>query len=1239
MADILSIGSSGLSAYRRSLEVTGNNIVNANTDGYSRREVSLLGIGDAASSPTTMRTGTGSGVTVDLIRRATDVFVQSEKRVTQSASSAATALSDRLDRLEKAMFSGDGDLGKLSQTLFSRLQDFATTPSSIAVRTTVIQAANDLANGFNVQSDRLNAEANAVVSDAQSQLDDLNMLAKQLADLNKQIDAIGNEQGKSNDLLDQRDRLVDDIVKIVGVTVESRPSGAVNIFLSQGTAGPQLVGPNGAKSLTASRVNGHLQITMDPYGANIPLSKIEGGTVGGIQSFDDQVTSMEGQLDRMALGFAQRVNDQHSKGTDLDGRKGLAFFSTNTLSVTPSNSNRGISTATIEMGQINAVEAGDYRATYNIADNKWTVVNTASGNKSTGTDRITIDGMNIKFSGKPADGDSYIFSPLTNAASAMRVLLDDPRQLAASLPQLAEAVTGNQSSASIEITNTGGLIDPPPAPSLSKLFNQSLVPNNSISFKQDGIVSSIPSGSGPVSFYSFGEISAATFKFDPKASNVTSDIATLSKIETSKLRLTLSDTINGAINVTTTPDIILFPNGVTDSAALSDPTQALADEINRALAEHLGTDIDLSKKIFASATNGYVTLNALGSNEITAATISGDNSLTSASASITLKASAAEIDLVTREGIQLTGTNAIPSEYVKSANGFMTGALQPEAPTMLTDLSGSIQTRFYRSLEITDALGPIANQQSVTSHGLRTSAIKFEITPEGDSPALTNGSTPALIPGAVYSLAVDGLSNPIRLAGKAIIGKTSADIASMMADRLTALAPQRSLIGSAITLPNDLTTGSFSISINGVQSTVSFSRNRDMTTGNALPGGTFTVSGNSGLSISMVPADAGDPTGPQKLILTLPKSLSTSTPVISISGGDASKFGLTKDGISEQIISAKATAEDLSTIQNTLNLSNASVSLTNDNHVLITRPLLGTLSSLGLSDLSTSSESDRVKMSAIGFLGSDLTLSLSDKTLTLTSKIAVPSGSTSNLTDTSETVSRIGHKVTITSTQDNGVIPEDLLISIQQKDQKGVRTLAATYDKVVERQNPTMPDIEVDVTDNGIISLFALKTDAAGTLLRDDNGDLIRGDLIAQRFYQPGIPVDYLGAQFVIDGNAIIGDRFRITTDPDRTGDNRNALAIIDIGRSDLLGKGSGTFADIYSAAVSKIGSSTQAARTSASSAKTVADNVAAAFDSATGVNLDAEAAELIKLQQAYSACAQIVSTARDMFEMILRAF
>jgi len=274
-------------------------------------------------------------------------------------------------------------------------------------------------------------------------------------------------------------------------------------------------------------------------------------------------------------------------------------------------------------------------------------------------------------------------------------------------------------------------------------------------------------------------------------------------------------------------------------------------------------------------------------------------------------------------------------------------------------------------------------------------------------------------------------------------------------------------------------------------------------------------------------------------------------------------------------------------------------------------------------------------MTSFGFLGTDLTASRQGNTISLASTIA----DSTALTDASQSVSRIGHKVTISSSDNESTIPEDLLVALQHNSSTGARSVAARFDSLSERANPEFPDIEVKVKSAGLLEIYALKTDSNGALLRDDSGVPIKGSLLATRAYKPGIPVDYMGAKFVIEGNAEINDVFRITTDPNRTGDNRNALALIDIGHTDLLGKGSGSFSEIFAAAVSKIGSSTQAAKTSATAAKTVADNVAAAYDSATGVNLDTEAAELIKLQQAYSACAQIVSTARDLFDMLLRSF
>jgi flagellar hook-associated protein 1 FlgK len=129
-----------------------------------------------------------------------------------------------------------------------------------------------------------------------------------------------------------------------------------------------------------------------------------------------------------------------------------------------------------------------------------------------------------------------------------------------------------------------------------------------------------------------------------------------------------------------------------------------------------------------------------------------------------------------------------------------------------------------------------------------------------------------------------------------------------------------------------------------------------------------------------------------------------------------------------------------------------------------------------------------------------------------------------------------------------------------------------------------------------------------------------------------------MGSSFTFKGNAELDDTFSISTDPDRTGDNRNGLLLAELQTKDALGPDSGTFQEIYSVEIAKLGATSQAANTATQSSKSLALNLQSAFAEATGVNLDVEAAELLKFQQAYQACAQVISTARDLFDAILRA-
>jgi flagellar hook-associated protein 1 FlgK len=217
----------------------------------------------------------------------------------------------------------------------------------------------------------------------------------------------------------------------------------------------------------------------------------------------------------------------------------------------------------------------------------------------------------------------------------------------------------------------------------------------------------------------------------------------------------------------------------------------------------------------------------------------------------------------------------------------------------------------------------------------------------------------------------------------------------------------------------------------------------------------------------------------------------------------------------------------------------------------------------------------------------------------------------------------VGQSVTL-----NGTLPEDLLIAVQGSP-PGTGQIVASYPTAMQRVNPTLPDVVIHV------------------LSPDQNGnppgqiaitDKITGAVLATRSYRAGQPISYLGSTFELDGNANQGDSYTITNDLNQTGDNRNGLKLANLATLNAFGSHSGTFQDIYNSEVAKLGTNSAAAQSTATSAKAVADNLSSAYSSATGVSLDTEAANMLKEQQAYQACAQVITTARQMFASILQA-
>ena len=136
--------------------------------------------------------------------------------------------------------------------------------------------------------------------------------------------------------------------------------------------------------------------------------------------------------------------------------------------------------------------------------------------------------------------------------------------------------------------------------------------------------------------------------------------------------------------------------------------------------------------------------------------------------------------------------------------------------------------------------------------------------------------------------------------------------------------------------------------------------------------------------------------------------------------------------------------------------------------------------------------------------------------------------------------------------------------------------------------------------------------------------------------YTPGMSLSYNGWNATLNGTPQSGDVFSVGTNVNGTGDNGNMLALGAVSDTRILGGGTLSASDAYAQVVSDVGSSARAAATGSKAQDVVLANAQAAQQQLSGVNLDEEAANLLKYQQAYQAASRVIATANSLFDDIL---
>ena len=450
-SNILNIGKSALAAAQAGISVTGHNIANASTPGYSRQTV-------VQSSALAQNYGygyIGQGTQVDTVRRVYNELLATQVNNAQASSSELTTYAAQMQQIDNLLADSAGGLSPALQDFFNSIQTLSGDASDASARQAMLSAGQALENRFHSLDNQLQNLRHGVNSQLTASVSLVNGYAQEIARLN---DAIGKAMGADgqppNDLMDQRDQLIAELSKQVKTTVVKQDGGQYNVFI--GTGLPVVVGTQTYKLATvnAPTDGSRLEVAYQGQGGNAVIlaeTSLSGGVLGGLLQFRSQsLDNIQNELGLIAVTLAETFNAQHAQGLDADGQPGGAFFAVAAPVVNADAGNAGDAEVSAEIVDTNALTASNYRLQYD--GSNYVVTKLSDGSRQTfSTMPQVVDGVRISLSsGSMTAGDEFLVKPTFNGAASFELAVSNVNDIAAGGPVLnAAAADANTGSGTI----------------------------------------------------------------------------------------------------------------------------------------------------------------------------------------------------------------------------------------------------------------------------------------------------------------------------------------------------------------------------------------------------------------------------------------------------------------------------------------------------------------------------------------------------------------------------------------------------------------------------------------------------------------------------------------------------------------------------------------------------------------------------------------------------------------------
>ncbi|MHC4945811.1 MAG: flagellar hook-associated protein FlgK, partial [Planctomycetota bacterium] len=308
----ITAGLKALFAAQISMQTAGHNIANANSPGYSRQNV-LLNTSHAI--PFTGVGWLGTGVDTTGIVHTVDDLLEARLRVQNRGLGRLGKESSLLMQVE-GIFNEPSDIGlsSLMSKFFAAINDLSLDPQDGTLRSDLLRAGQVLCDGYNTVSNQMTSLRKDVKTELESQVNQVNQITHEIAELTKQIVSQTNIGQPPNDLIDRRNYLCKELNNIIDAEVHHLGNNQISVLIS-------------GRLVASQGVQNDIQFAIDDEGTAVirlegefsALDVKDGVLKGLLDHYNTEIPAWMAKMDTLAGQFLYEFNQIHSTGVPVSG--------------------------------------------------------------------------------------------------------------------------------------------------------------------------------------------------------------------------------------------------------------------------------------------------------------------------------------------------------------------------------------------------------------------------------------------------------------------------------------------------------------------------------------------------------------------------------------------------------------------------------------------------------------------------------------------------------------------------------------------------------------------------------------------------------------------------------------------------------------------------------------------------------------------------------------------------------